>query len=162
MGRTRGPNGSGPRNALALTLGAGNVLSGLVKAEFVAATVAEQAYTGGAVEICAVLNRLSPGLLSGPDDRVIDEVDALMDELYRDNELFCPGHRWLSGPRPVSIRGHLVNLHTGGKVGRDAVTGEWRWFEVTSYFYLPAGRVESRVADADNRLFRYRRMQALS
>jgi hypothetical protein len=54
-----------------------------VKAEFIAAAVAEQEYTGGSVEICAVLNRLPSGFLSGPDDQVIDAVDVLMDDLYR-------------------------------------------------------------------------------
>lgn len=102
-----------------------------MKAEFIAATVAEQEYTGGPVEICAVLNRLPPELLNGPDDQVIDEVDALMDDLYRQGELVCPGHRWLSGPPPSSIRDHLVRLHARGNVHRDAATGEWRWVELT-------------------------------
>jgi hypothetical protein len=86
-----------------------------VEAEFLAAAAAEQVHTGGPVEICAVLNRLPRGLLSGPDDRVIDAVDALMDELYRRRELTCPGHRWSSGPPPTSIREHLVRLHAPGQ-----------------------------------------------
>jgi predicted HAD superfamily Cof-like phosphohydrolase len=62
-----------------------------VKAEFIAAAVAEQEYTGGSVEICAVLNRLPDGFLSGTDDQLIDAVDALMDDLYRQGELVCQG-----------------------------------------------------------------------
>jgi hypothetical protein len=111
-----------------------------VKAEFVAAAVAEQAYTGGPVEICAVLNRLPSELLTGPDDRVVDTVDALMDQLYRHGELSCPGHRWLSGPPPASIRGHLVHLHASGNINRNAANGVWSWVRLTSYFYIPAGR----------------------
>ena len=128
-----------------------------MEAEFIAATVAEQEYTGGPVEICAVLNRLPRGLLSGPDDQVVDEVGALMDDLYRRGELACPGHRWLSGPPPTSIRDHLVGLHARGNVRRDAATGEWTWVDLTSYFSMPGRRVGSRVGHTDGRLFRYRR-----
>jgi len=128
-----------------------------VKAEFIAATVAEQEYTGGPVEICAVLNRLPRGLLSGPDDQVIDEVDALIDDLYRQGELVCPGHRWLSGPPPTSIRDHLVRLHAHGNVQRDAATGEWTWVDFTSFFFMPGRLVGPTVGHADDRLFRYRR-----
>jgi hypothetical protein len=127
-----------------------------VKAEFIAATVAEQEYTGGPVEICAVLNRLPRGLLSGPDDQVIDEVDALIDDLYRQGELVCPGHRWLSGPPPTSIRDHLVRLHAHGNVQRDAATGEWTWVDFTSFFFMPGRLVGPTVGHADDRLFRYR------
>jgi len=108
--------------------------------EFLAATVTEQAHTGGPAEICAVLNRLPRGLLDGPDDRVIDRVDGLMDELYRQGRLVCPGHRWLSEP-PDSIRHHLVRLHASGQVGRDAATGAWTWVDRTSFFVVP-GRME--------------------
>jgi hypothetical protein len=128
-----------------------------VKAEFIAATVAEQEYTGGPVEICAVLNRLPPELLNGPDNQVIDEVDALMDDLYWQGELACPGHRWLSGPPPSSIRDHLVRLHARGNVHRDGATGEWRWVDLTSFFVKPGRRVGPRVRPSDGRLFRYRR-----
>lgn len=127
-----------------------------MKTEFIAATVAEQEYTGGPVEICAVLNRLPHGLLSGPDDQVIDEVDALMDNLYRQGELVCPGHRWLSGPPPTSIRDHLVRLYARGNVHRDTATGEWRWVDLTSFFFMPGRRVGRRVEHTDDRLFRYR------
>jgi hypothetical protein len=87
---------------------------------------------------------------------VIDEVDALMDDLYRQGELVCPGHRWLSGPPPTSIRNHLVHLHGRGSVYRDVATGEWRWVDLTSYFSMPGRRVGPRVRHADDRLFRYR------
>ncbi|MER5915792.1 hypothetical protein ABT124_36610 [Streptomyces sp. NPDC001982] len=108
-----------------------------MRAAFIAAAVAEQKHTGGPVEICAVLNRLPRGLLSGSDMQVIDEVDALMDDLYQQGKLTCPGHRWLSGPPPASIRGHLVHLHEHGKIRRDALSGEWNWGDLTSYFAMP-------------------------
>jgi hypothetical protein len=126
-----------------------------VKVEFVTAVVAEQEYTGGPVEICAVLNRMPRELLSGPDNRVIDEVDALMDELYRQRELTCPGHRWLSGPPPASIRDHLVHLHARGNIKRNAASGEWNWVDLTSYFAMPAKMAGPRVIHTDDRLFRY-------
>lgn len=75
-----------------------------MRAEFIAATAVEQECTGGPVEICAVLNRLPRGRLGGSVAQVIDEVDALMDDPYRQGELVCPGHRWLDGPPPASIR----------------------------------------------------------
>ena len=95
-----------------------------MKAESVAAAVAEQEYIGGSVEICAVLNGLPRALLGGPAGQVIDEVDALMDDLYRQGELVCPAHRWLSGPRPTSIRDPVVRLHARGNVDRDSATGQ--------------------------------------
>ena len=107
--------------------------------EFIAAAAAEQA-SGSIAEISAVLNRLPAELLRGPDDRVIDTVDALMDELYRQDRLVLPGHRWLSGPPPPSIREHLVRLHADGNLLRDAATGMWTWSRFTSYFTVPEGR----------------------
>jgi hypothetical protein len=101
--------------------------------EFIAAAVAEQA-SGAVAEISAVLNRLPREVLDGPDGRVVDAVDALMDELYRHGRLHCPGHRWLSGPPPPSIREHLVRLHVGGNLFRDTATGTWTWSRFTSYF----------------------------
>ncbi|WP_405922883.1 hypothetical protein [Streptomyces sp. NBC_00035] len=71
---------------------------------FIAAARAEQAEHFHA-EICGVLNRMPPPLLDGPDAEVIDAVDNLMDDLFRRDILSCPGHRWLSGPLPESIRG---------------------------------------------------------
>lgn len=132
----------------------------VVRAEFIAAVVAEQDHTGGLAEICAVLNRLPRELLTGPDHQVIDEVDALMDDLYRDGELVCPGHRWLSGPRPVSIRGCLVRLHADGNVGHDVATAAWWWAELTSFFSMPAKRSGRIAAPGDDRLFRCRREPA--
>jgi hypothetical protein len=110
---------------------------GRVRDEFVAAALAEQASTRIA-EITAVLNRLPPELLRGPDERVVDAVDALMDELYRHGRLVCPGHRWLSGP-PSTIRAHLVRLHAAGHLFRDAATGVWGWSECTSFFKVTGG-----------------------
>ncbi|GAA0547463.1 hypothetical protein GCM10009546_06920 [Actinomadura livida] len=106
-----------------------------MKAEFIAATIAEQHHTSGPAEICAVLNRLPPTLLTAPDAQVIDQVDALMDDLYRQGALTCPGHRWLTTP-PPTIHNHLLNLHTQGHIHRHAATGEWRWNDVTSHFSL--------------------------
>ena len=105
--------------------------------EFIAATASEQA-SGAVAEISAVLNRLPREFLRGPDDRVVDAVDALMDELYRQGRLHCPGHRWLSGPPPPSIREHLVRLHAGGNLLRNAATGMWTWSRFTSYFLSKA------------------------
>ncbi|WP_128376476.1 hypothetical protein [Streptomyces cavernae] len=126
-----------------------------MRAAFIAATVAEQEHTGGVVEICAVLNRLPPRLLRGSDKQVIDEVDALMDDLYQQGELTCPGHRWLSGPPPASIRGHLVRLHEHGKIYRDAASRDWKWDDLTSYFAMP-GRLGPMAAHTGGRLFRFR------
>ena len=86
-----------------------------------------------------MLNRLPPEFLRGPDDRVIDVVDALMDELYRHGRLICPGHRWLSRPLP-SIREHLVRLHAAGHLFRDAASGAWAWSGCTSFFKVVEGR----------------------
>lgn len=111
--------------------------------EFIAVAAAEQA-SGAVAEVSAVLNRLPGELLRGPDDRVVDAVDALMDELYRQGRLHCPGHRWLSGPPPQSIRGHLVRLHADGNLLRDAATGRWTWSRFASYFTVPEGRRAAR------------------
>lgn len=104
-----------------------------MRAEFMAAAAAEQE-SGSVAEISAVLNRLPREILAGPADRVVDAVDAVMDELYRQRRLHCPGHRWLSGPPPPTIREHLVRLHAEGNLLRDEVTGIWTWSRVTSYF----------------------------
>ncbi|MFC7533174.1 hypothetical protein [Actinoplanes sp. GCM10030250] len=110
-----------------------------MKDEFIAAAAAEQA-SGTVAEISAVLNRLPREFLRGTDDRVVDAVDALMDELYRQGRLHCPGHRWLNGPPPPSIREHLVRLHADGNLFRDATTGMWMWSRFTSYFTVPVKR----------------------
>jgi hypothetical protein len=110
-----------------------------VKEEFVAAAAAEQA-TGEVPEICAVLNRLPRELLEGPEAQVVDTVDALMDELYRQGQLFCPGHRWRSDPPPPSIRDSLVSLHAAGHLSRDDATGVWTWSRFTWYLSVPEER----------------------
>lgn len=107
-----------------------------MKADFIAATLAEQARTGGPAEICAVLNRLPQALLNTPDDELIDKADALMDDLYQQGQLICPGHRWLSGPPPTSIRDHLVNLHARANIHRKNANKEWTYTEITFHFSL--------------------------
>jgi glyoxylase-like metal-dependent hydrolase (beta-lactamase superfamily II) len=109
-----------------------------MEAEFVAATVAEQR-ANGIAEICAVLNRLPPGLLPDDDRKAIKAVDRLMDDLYRRDLLICPGHRWLSEP-PESISGHATNLLKIGALRRDPSTGQWTWQRVTSYFTVRRSR----------------------
>jgi hypothetical protein len=104
-----------------------------------------------------VILRTRPALLSGPDDQVVDTVDALMDDLYRQGRLAVPGHRWLSGPRPASIRYDLVRLYAGGNLHRDSATGEWIWSDLTSYVALPQSPVGPRVGHGGDRLFRQRR-----
>jgi hypothetical protein len=103
-----------------------------MRADLIAAATAVQA-PGQPAEISAVLNRMPGDLLDGPDDRVVDAVDAAMDDLYREGLLVCPGHRWLPGP-PPSIRGHLVGLHDRGHLLRDPQTRTWSYSGVTSYF----------------------------
>ncbi|MFD7440880.1 hypothetical protein [Streptomyces sp. NPDC059909] len=104
-----------------------------MEAAFTTAARAEQALHPPA-EICGVLNRMPPHLLAGPDVDVIDTVDALMDDLYRRGLLFCPGHRWLSGPGPESIRGRLNWLLAEEHIRRDPSSGEWAWAGLTAYF----------------------------
>lgn len=102
---------------------------------FIAAARAEQVEHIHA-EICGVLNRMPPPLLDGPDAEVIDAVDNLMNDLFRRDILSCPGHRWLSGPLPESIRGGLNKLLLEGCIRRDPSSGRWSWDRYTAYFHL--------------------------
>lgn len=108
-----------------------------IAADFLAVSSALQAETGNPVlEICAVLDRLPSASFSGVcDGQLVDEVDSVMDELYRRGRLSCPGHRWLSDAVP-SIRNHLKVLFDKGHVYRDPGTGGWAWKGVTCLFVI--------------------------
>ncbi|MCC6873580.1 MAG: hypothetical protein IT378_04655 [Sandaracinaceae bacterium] len=87
---------------------------------------------GGPVDITEVLDALPAEHARGEDAAVIAAIDAIMDDLYQERRLTCPGHKWLSEPLP-SIEGHLVRLFELGHVRRDR-SGRWERRELTSYF----------------------------
>jgi hypothetical protein len=103
--------------------------------DFLAVAAALRTETNNHVlEVCAVLNRL-PNSIGGHDREFIDEVDSMMDDLFRTRRLMCPGHRWLNEPVP-SIRTHLTALFDKGHIRRDPISGAWTMKDVTSYFVI--------------------------
>ncbi len=106
-----------------------------IKSEFIKATFKVEKKQH-APEICVVLNNMPTDLLKKHGETIIYTLDAIMDDLYKKGELSCPGHRWLSGPLPASIRGHLIHLFEEGLIFQDKETYFWNFKEVTTYFYI--------------------------
>jgi hypothetical protein len=87
------------------------------------------------LQICKVLNRLPAAAFEpGHDAELIDQIDALMDDLFKRGRLACPGHRWSSEP-VASIRHQLTGLFQSGHVRRDA-GGRWMWERYNCYFVI--------------------------
>jgi hypothetical protein len=104
------------------------------KQDFLAAARLEEHANGRVLEITRVLARLRPAPPEVDPARLLEHVDALMDALYRRQQLTCPGHRWLPEP-PAFIAGHLVTLYANGNIAWSSETG-WTWREVTSLFCI--------------------------
>ena len=85
-------------------------------------------------ELCEVLNSMPTELLRDQGKNLIDVVDALMDELYKDKKLYCRGHQWLSEPLS-SISGAPLHFLQIGSMWQDKETSRWH-SKGTYHFHL--------------------------
>ena len=106
-----------------------------IKPEFIKTTYQIQKEQGIA-EICAVLNQMSMATGNYQGEDFIGLIDEIIDNLYRKNKLAIPGHRWLSGPKPSTIRRDLLLYFQEGYIWQDKETNLWHHKELRWYYQM--------------------------